>query len=56
MAALLQTDATGLNEYAKDYKDIYPGLQAEIKRLTEENQKLLEKLNEVPTETTSEDS
>ena len=24
MAALLQTDATGLNEYAKDYKDIYP--------------------------------
>jgi predicted CoA-substrate-specific enzyme activase len=24
MAALLQTDAPGLNEYAKDYKDIYP--------------------------------
>ena len=24
MASLLQTDATGLNEYAKDYKAIYP--------------------------------
>lgn len=24
MASLLQTDATGLNEYAKDYKEIYP--------------------------------
>ncbi len=24
MASLLQTDATGLNEYAKDYKSIYP--------------------------------
>jgi predicted CoA-substrate-specific enzyme activase len=24
MAALLQTDAPGLNEFAKDYKDIYP--------------------------------
>ena len=24
MAALLQTDASGLNEYAKDYKSIYP--------------------------------
>lgn len=24
MAALIQTDATGLNEYAKDYKAIYP--------------------------------
>ncbi|MGI6117519.1 MAG: acyl-CoA dehydratase activase-related protein [Bilifractor sp.] len=24
MAALLQTDAPGLNEYAKEYKDIYP--------------------------------
>ncbi len=24
MAALLQTDAEGLNEYAKDYKEIYP--------------------------------
>ncbi len=24
MASLLQTDATGVNEYAKDYKEIYP--------------------------------
>ena len=24
MAALLQTDASGLNEYAKDYKELYP--------------------------------
>ncbi|SFA70311.1 CoA-substrate-specific enzyme activase, putative [Acetitomaculum ruminis DSM 5522] len=24
MASLIQTDAAGLNEYAKDYKDIYP--------------------------------
>lgn len=48
----------------RDYKDIYPGLQAENEQLKEEIQKLAEELQKrregepdtVPTETASEDS
>ena len=43
----------------RDFKDIYPGLQAENKQLIEKIEELTKKLeekDEVPTETTSEDS
>ena len=43
----------------RDFKDIYPGLQAENKQLIEKIEELTKKLeekDEVPTETASEDS
>lgn len=43
----------------RDFKDIYPGLQAENKQLIEKIEELTKKLeekDEVPTEATSEDS